>query len=148
MATQDFLFELGTEELPPKALTSLSASMEADIVSGIRELFGKQADSVFADATVNTYAAPRRLAITISNLADEVPSSTFTMQGPPARIAYDDEGKPTKALEGFARKCGATVEQLEEIDGKMSFRKEIPAKALSNELPENRRKCDAQTADP
>lgn len=135
MATQDFLFELGTEELPPKALKSLSASMEADIVTGIRELFGKQADSVFANATVNAYAAPRRLAITISNLADEVPSSTFTMQGPPARIAYDDEGKPTKALEGFARKCGATVEQLEEIDGKMSFRKEIPAKALSNELP-------------
>ena len=132
---QDFLFELGTEELPPKALKSLSQALEKEVVNGLKELFGKQAADVFSDTTVNSYAAPRRLAIVINNLADEVPSSTFMMQGPPARIAFDADGNPTKALEGFARKCSTTVDQLEDVDGKMSFRQELPAKAISKELP-------------
>ena len=135
MNRQDFLFELGTEELPPKALKTLSQALEAEVITGIKELFGKQAELAFADATVNSYAAPRRLALLIENLADEVPSSTFMMQGPPARIAFDEAGQPTKALQGFARKCGTSVDQLEDIDGKMSFRKELPAKAIELELP-------------
>ncbi|RRC99022.1 glycine--tRNA ligase subunit beta [Amphritea balenae] len=135
MTRQDFLFELGTEELPPKALKSLSQALEKEVVNGLKELFGKQAADVFSDTTVNSYAAPRRLAIVINNLADEVPSSTFMMQGPPARIAFDADGNPTKALEGFARKCSTTVDQLEDVDGKMSFRQELPAKAISKELP-------------
>lgn len=57
------------------------------------------------------------------------------MQGPPARIAYDEQGNPSKALEGFARKCGTTADKLVDIDGKMSFSRELPAKALSDELP-------------
>ncbi len=132
---QDFLFELGTEELPPMALKTLSAALEKEVVASIKELFGKQAEALFADTQINSYAAPRRLALLISNLADEVPSSTFVMQGPPARIAFDDEGKPSKALEGFARKCGTAIENLEEIDGKMSFSQTLPAKAIANELP-------------
>lgn len=132
---QDFLFELGTEELPPKALKSLSAALEKEVVSSIKELFGKQAEALFADTTVNSYAAPRRLALLLSNLADEVPSSTFMMQGPPARIAFDEQGNPSKALEGFARKCGTTVENLQEIDGKMCFSQSLPAKAIADELP-------------
>ena len=132
---QDFLFELGTEELPPKALKSLSQALEKEVVNGLKELFGKQAADVFSETTVNSYAAPRRLAIVMNNLADEVPSSTFMMQGPPARIAFDADGNPTKALEGFARKCNTTVDQLEDVDGKMSFRQELPAKAISKELP-------------
>lgn len=132
---QDFLFELGTEELPPKALKTLSDALENEVVSGIKELFGKQADAVFSETTVNSYAAPRRLALLISNLADEVPGSTFMMQGPPARIAYDEQGNPSKALEGFARKCGTTVDSLQEIDGKMSFSQSVPAKAIADELP-------------
>lgn len=135
MTRQDFLFELGTEELPPKALKSLSAALEKEVVNGLKELFGKQAAQAFTDTTINSYAAPRRLALLINNLADEVPSSTFMMQGPPARIAFDADGNPTKALEGFARKCGTTVDQLEDVDGKMSFRQKLPAKAIANELP-------------
>ena len=132
---QDFLFELGTEELPPKALKTLSAALEKEVISGIKELFGKQAAEIFEGTSVNSYAAPRRLALFLSNLADEVPSSTFMMQGPPARIAYDEQGNPSKALEGFARKCGTTVDKLIDIDGKMSFSRELPAKALADELP-------------
>ncbi|WP_261843022.1 glycine--tRNA ligase subunit beta [Aliamphritea ceti] len=132
MATQDFLVELGTEELPPAALQSLSNALKQEICNGIQEQFGKQV--AFADDDVNAYAAPRRLAVLISNLETEVPRSSFFMQGPPARIAYDADGNPTKALAGFAKKCGATVEQLEEVDGKMGFRQETPAKPLINEL--------------
>ncbi|SEQ22296.1 glycyl-tRNA synthetase beta chain [Amphritea atlantica] len=132
---QDFLFELGTEELPPKALSTLSKALESEVMAGINELFGKQAATLLADTTVNAYAAPRRLALLINNLADEVPSSTFMMQGPPARIAFDEQGNPSKALEGFARKCGTTTDQLQEIDGKMSFSQSVPAKAITGELP-------------
>jgi len=135
MEILDFLFELGTQELPPKALKSLSNALEADVTSGLKELFGKDAGSMLGESEIKSYAAPRRLALVIKNLPTEVPGSVFVMQGPPARIAYDGDGKPTKALEGFARKCGATVEQLEEIDGKMHFSKEVPAKPISNELP-------------
>ncbi|WP_290697024.1 glycine--tRNA ligase subunit beta [Amphritea sp.] len=132
---QDFLFELGTEELPPKALKTLSAALESEVLAGIKDLFGKQAAYAFEDTIINSYAAPRRLALFLGNLADEVPSSTFMMQGPPARIAYDEQGNPSKALEGFARKCGTTTDKLVDIDGKMSFSKELPAKALADELP-------------
>ncbi|MDO6562359.1 glycine--tRNA ligase subunit beta [Amphritea sp. 1_MG-2023] len=132
---QDFLFELGTEELPPKALKTLSAALEKEIIGGIKELFGKQADALFNGTTVHSYAAPRRLAVLINSLTDEIPSSTFQMQGPPARIAFDEQGAPSKALLGFARKCGTEVENLEEIDGKMCFSRSLPAKAIANELP-------------
>ncbi|RTE65443.1 glycine--tRNA ligase subunit beta [Amphritea opalescens] len=132
---QDFLFELGTEELPPKALKTLSAALEKEVIAGIKELFGKQAEALFTDTKVHSYAAPRRLALLINNLADEIPSSTFQMQGPPARIAFDEQGAPSKALQGFARKCGTDVENLEEIDGKMCFSQSLPAKAIANELP-------------
>ncbi|WP_432471433.1 glycine--tRNA ligase subunit beta [Amphritea sp. HPY] len=135
METLDFLFELGTQELPPKALKSLSDALEADVTSGLKELFGKDADLLLKNSEIKSYAAPRRLALVIQNLPTEVPGSVFVMQGPPARIAFDGDGKPTKALEGFARKCGASVAQLEEINGKMHFSKEVPAKPVSNQLP-------------
>nr|WP_320136404.1 glycine--tRNA ligase subunit beta [uncultured Amphritea sp.] len=132
---QDFLFELGTEELPPKALKTLSAALEKEVIAGIKELFGKQAEALFSGTAVHSYAAPRRLALLINNLADEIPSSTFQMQGPPARIAFDEQGAPSKALLGFARKCGTEVGNLEEINGKMCFSQSLPAKAIANELP-------------
>jgi len=135
MAAKDFLFELGTEELPPKALLTLSNALKKEILAGIEAALGKESKALLQDAVVKTYAAPRRLAVLIENLVTEVPASTFFMQGPPARIAYDADGKPTKALEGFAKKCGATVEQLEEQDGKLCFRQETPAKPLADELP-------------
>lgn len=135
MEILDFLFELGTQELPPKALKNLSNALEADVTAGLKELFGKDAAAMLGNSEIKSYAAPRRLAIVIKSLPTEVPGSVFVMQGPPARIAFDGDGKPTKALEGFARKCGTTVEQLEEINGKMHFSKEVPAKPISNELP-------------
>lgn len=135
MATQDFLFELGTEELPPKALKTLSAALETEALAGIKELLGKDAAALLADAKVTSYAAPRRLALLIENLVSEVPASENLVQGPPARIAYDADGNPTKALEGFARKCCAEVADLEEVNGKLSYRQSIAAKPLRDALP-------------
>ncbi|MBY4677723.1 glycine--tRNA ligase subunit beta [Marinobacterium arenosum] len=136
MSTRDFLVELGTEELPPKALNSLSQAFEAEILKGIREALGKDADTLLATATVKRYAAPRRLAVLIEQLTDEIPSSSTTVLGPPINICYDANGKPTKALEGFAKKNGTTVDQLSEVSGKVAFEKVSEATPLSGLLPE------------
>ncbi|MGB0465932.1 MAG: glycine--tRNA ligase subunit beta [Pontibacterium sp.] len=136
MANQDFLFELGTEELPPKALKTLSAALATEVERGIKEVLGTAADTLLSDTNFKSFASPRRLALLVEQLTVEVPASTFLMQGPPARIAFDADGNATKALQGFARKCGAAdVSELEEIDGKMCFRQETAAKPLSAELP-------------
>ncbi len=132
MSARDFLFELGTEELPPKALKTLSSALESEVLSGLAALLGSD---TLASAEVKSYAAPRRLALLISGLASEVPESRTLVQGPPATIAYDAEGKPSKALEGFARKCGASVDQLEEVEGKICFLQVAPAQPVTPLLP-------------
>jgi glycyl-tRNA synthetase beta chain len=135
MATKDFLFELGTEELPPKALLKLSRALESEIRQGIEAVLGQGAAELLKPAVFRSYAAPRRLALLIEQLCTEVPASEFYVQGPPARIAFDASGAPSKALEGFARKCGTSVDQLVEQDGKMCFRQASAATPLTDALP-------------
>lgn len=108
----DFLVELGTEELPPKALNTLSKAFSAGIVKALKAL-----DLNFGD--VNVYAAPRRLAVQILDLDEKTPSKEMTVWGPPAKIAFDADGKPTKAAEAFAKKNGISLAELKaENDGK------------------------------
>lgn len=133
MSVKDFLFELGTEELPPTALQSLSQALESGIRNGLKELLGETA---LAAATFKAYAAPRRLAVLITDLPDEVPETTSTLQGPPVSIGYNAEGQPSKALEGFARKCGASIDQLIEVNGKFCFEQIQPAQPVAPRLPE------------
>ncbi|MBS97901.1 MAG: glycine--tRNA ligase subunit beta [Oceanospirillaceae bacterium] len=132
MSAKDFLFELGTEELPPKALKSLSAALESEVKAGLTELLGKES---VAQSGFTSYAAPRRLALLVTDLKTEVPESRTKVQGPPVNIAYDDQGKPSKALEGFARKCGTTVDQLSEEGGKICFEQVNPASPVAPQLP-------------
>jgi glycyl-tRNA synthetase beta chain len=132
MSAKDFLFELGTEELPPKALKSLSAALESEVKAGLTELLGKES---VAQSGFISYAAPRRLALLVTDLKTEVPESRTKVQGPPVNIAYDDQGKPSKALEGFARKCGTTVDQLSEEGGKICFEQINPASPVAPQLP-------------
>lgn len=132
MTAKDFLFELGTEELPPKALKSLSQALVKDIKASLKDLLGDALD----EAIFKPYAAPRRLALLIENLADEIPEQSTEMSGPPTRIAYDGEGKPTKALEGFARKCGCSIDDLVEVNGKLTYNHVQPARPLAPELAE------------
>ena len=101
----DFLIELGTEELPPKALKSLSKAFTEGVVSGLREQglnFG----------TTEAFAAPRRLAIVIKGLETQTPDQDLVIWGPPTKVAFADDGTASRAAEAFASKNGVTVDQL------------------------------------
>ena len=108
MTTKNFLVEIGTEELPPKALKTLATSF-ADNVEAELNQAGLTFDKI------EWFAAPRRLAVKVLNLATQQPSKEIEKRGPAVSAAFDAEGKPTKAAEGWARGCGITVEQAERI---------------------------------
>jgi glycyl-tRNA synthetase beta chain len=106
---RDLLIELGTEELPPKALKKLIQAFEAGIKQGL-----DKAELSF-DA-IRSYAAPRRMAVVVDGLAIRQQDRVVERRGPAIAAAFDDEGNPTKALQGFARSCGATVDDLEKLE--------------------------------
>ncbi|KAA5523216.1 glycine--tRNA ligase subunit beta [Haemophilus seminalis] len=108
MMKENFLVEIGTEELPPKALKTLATSF-ADNVEAELNQAGLTFDKI------EWFAAPRRLAVKVLNLATQQPSKEIEKRGPAVSAAFDAEGKPTKAAEGWARGCGITVEQAERI---------------------------------
>ena len=105
---ENFLVEIGTEELPPKALKTLATSF-ADNVEAELNQAGLTFDKI------EWFAAPRRLAVKVLSLATQQPSKEIEKRGPAVSAAFDAEGKPTKAAEGWARGCGITVEQAERI---------------------------------
>lgn len=108
MTQQTFLVEIGTEELPPKALRSLAESFAASFTA---ELDGAN----IAHDEVTWYAAPRRLALKIANLATSQPDREVEKRGPAISAAFGADGQPTKAAEGWARGCGITVAQAERL---------------------------------
>ena len=108
MTTQNFLVEIGTEELPPKALKTLATSFADNVEAELN-----QAGLSFNK--IEWFAAPRRLAVKVLNLATQQPSKEIEKRGPAVSAAFDAEGKPTKAAEGWARGCGITVDQAERI---------------------------------
>ena len=108
MTTQNFLVEIGTEELPPKALKTLATSFADNVEAELN-----QAGLIFDK--IEWFAAPRRLAVKVLNLATQQPSKEIEKRGPAVSAAFDAEGKPTKAAEGWASGCGITVEQAERI---------------------------------
>ncbi len=110
MNTRDLLIEIGTEELPPKALKKLSAAFGRGIVEGL-----KAAD--LAHGEVSLFASPRRLAVLISDLVERQVDKKIERRGPALTAAFDDKGCPSKAAEGFARSCGvASVADLERME--------------------------------
>ena len=108
MTTQNFLVEIGTEELPPKALKTLATSFAGNVEAELNQ------DGLSFDK-IEWFAAPRRLAVKVLNLATQQPSKEIEKRGPAVSAAFDAEGKPTKAAEGWARGCGITVDQAERI---------------------------------
>ncbi len=108
MTTQNFLVEIGTEELPPKALKTLATSFADNVEAELNQV-GLSFDKI------EWFAAPRRLAVKVLNLATQQPSKEIEKRGPAVSAAFDAEGKPTKAAEGWARGCGITVDQAERI---------------------------------
>jgi glycyl-tRNA synthetase beta chain len=105
---QTFLVELGTEELPPKSLRLFAESFAANFIEQLNQHHLEHGQVVW-------YASPRRLALKVLNLNDTQPDTEIVKRGPAVAQAFDADGKPTKAAEGWARGCGITVEQAQRI---------------------------------
>ena len=104
-STAEFLVEIGTEELPPKSLRSLQAAFQAAVSDGL-----EAASLEFAE--IVSFATPRRLAVLVQGLATVQPDQRIERRGPPVAVAFDDDGKPTRAAEAFAESCGAAIDDL------------------------------------
>ncbi len=102
MSQHDFLVELGTEELPPKALKTLSDAFLSGITSGL-----DAAGITYTTAT--PFASPRRLAVLISNIQPQQPDRSIEKRGPATQA-------PEKAVQGFAGSCGVSTDQLEVME--------------------------------
>ncbi len=112
---EDFLVELGTEELPPLALPELERAFATGIRTGL-------ADASLPHGEVRSFATPRRLAVLVRDLAVMQPAQAIKLKGPPVSAAFDKDGKPTTAATKFAEKCGADVAALTRItEGKGEF---------------------------
>lgn len=105
---KEFLIELGTEELPPKQLRTLAEAFAANFAAEL-------AAADIAHEGVTWFATPRRLALKVANLAESQPDRIVEKRGPAVNVAFDADGKPTKAAEGWARGNGITVEQAERL---------------------------------
>jgi glycyl-tRNA synthetase beta chain len=99
VVVNDLLFELQTEELPPKSLSLLIKSLVTNIKAELTK-------SQLAYTSVTGYATPRRLAFIVRDLAEQQPNQSIERRGPALQAAYDSDGKPSKALAGFLRSCG------------------------------------------
>ncbi|WP_131782301.1 glycine--tRNA ligase subunit beta [Legionella gresilensis] len=101
----DFLFELGCEELPSGAVSVLSEALINNVTAALNKLqLGFNA--------ITAYAAPRRLAILVTDLINEQPTQRIIKRGPAKVAAYNAQNEPTPALLGFAKSCGVNVEAL------------------------------------
>lgn len=106
---KDLLLELGTEELPPKALATLSEAFK----SGIQQEL-EAAELSFS--AIHGYGAPRRLAVVVEGLQTRQQDRQVERRGPAVASAFDQDGNPTKALQGFAKSCGVEVGALETME--------------------------------
>lgn len=110
-AAADFLVEVGTEELPPKALRNLMTAFADGLVEGLTQ-------ARLSHESVTGYASPRRLAVLVSDLAFTQEDREKQQKGPPVSIAIDDAGKPTNTGLAFAKKCGVDFGALERVANK------------------------------
>lgn len=108
MSARDLLIEIGTEELPPKALNTLSTAFAQGVEKGLTE-----ANVSFS--AVQAHAAPRRLAVIVSDVAEAQPDRNVEKRGPALKAAFSEDGCPSKAAMGFASSCGVSVDELETL---------------------------------
>ncbi|BCU08063.1 glycine--tRNA ligase subunit beta [Allochromatium tepidum] len=133
MSTTDLLIEIGTEELPPIALPVLSRAF----TEGFRDQLKTNG---IGFETIESFAAPRRLALLIKDIQTRQPDQESVRRGPAVQAAFDTEGQPTKALLGFARSCGVEVEALgrEETDkgSRLIHRSVTPGRETAQLVPD------------
>jgi glycyl-tRNA synthetase beta chain len=108
MDKRDLLFELRTEELPPRTLQTLSTALTEGIVKGLDT-------AGIVHGKVRGFATPRRLAVLVAACAESAPDRQVERRGPPVANAFDAAGSPTQAASAFARNCGASVGELERL---------------------------------
>jgi glycyl-tRNA synthetase beta chain len=134
-AAKSLLVELGTEELPPKALDELGAAFLRGICEGLSK---RGITAPLEQASL--YLTPRRLAVHIPEVAVAQPEQSLERRGPAVNAAMDAEGNPGKALLGFAQSCGVSVEQLEKLETDKGawfvFRAVKPGQPVAKLLPE------------
>ena len=133
MTDKNFLIELGTEELPPKALRTLAEAFAANFEAEL-----KAAD--LPHQGIKWYAAPRRLALKVTALAENQPDRVVEKRGPAIAAAFDADGNATKAAQGWARGNGITVDQAERMvtnKGEwLLFKQEVKGQPAQTLLPE------------
>lgn len=105
---RDLLFEIGTEEMPARFIEKAAA----DLTEAGRKALS---EARFDFAGVRVYATPRRLALYVEGLAERQSDEERKVKGPAARAAFDQEGRPTRAAEGFARSQGVSAADLHRI---------------------------------
>lgn len=132
MPEQDLLIEIGTEELPPKALLQLVEAFQSEVGRGL-------AKQKLAFSNIHIFATPRRLALIVNQLQTKQADAEIEKLGPALKAAFDSEGKPTKAAQGFARSCGVNVEDLSQKDDgkvtKLLFKVSQEGKAATSLIP-------------
>ncbi len=137
-ARRDLLVEIGTEELPPKALRRLSEAFASGLRQGL-------ADAALAPTGLQAFAAPRRLALLIQGVPEQQPDRENLRRGPAMTAAFDGEGNATKAAQGFAASCGVTVEELDQLETDkgsfLSYRAVEPGQQASALIPDLVRKA-------
>ncbi len=132
-AHADFLVEIGTEELPPKALRDLELAFCAGIASRLKA-------ANLGGGEPRSFATPRRLAVLVPGISVEQPAQRIEKRGPPLKAAFDAAGKPTRAAEAFAASCGVAVDALEKLEiaagSWLIYRGESAGRPTAGILPE------------
>ncbi|WP_456268899.1 glycine--tRNA ligase subunit beta [Kushneria sp. AK178] len=132
-STRTLLIELGCEELPPSALAELVDALALGVKNGLR-------DAGIAYGEVLPMATPRRLAVSITRLAEYQPDQPIERLGPAVAAAFDQDGNPTKAAQGFAGSLGLDVSELSRIDTdkgeRLGHRYTQPGEATTALLPD------------
>ena len=106
MSTHDFLVEIGTEELPPMALKAMRDAFYNSVISGLQNLQFSFDDS-------QCFASPRRLAVLVKGLSGQAPEQAIIVEGPPKKVALDNDSNYTRAAEAFAKKNGIGLDDLQ-----------------------------------
>lgn len=132
-ATADFLVEIGTEELPPKALRSIELAFAESLDRHL-------AATGLGGGKSRSFATPRRLAVLVNEVPVEQAAQRVEKRGPPLKVAFDVAGKPTRAATAFAESCGVAVGKLEKLESAagswLVYRAEVAGRRTADLLPE------------
>ncbi len=131
--TRDLLFELGTEELPPKSLLTLSRALQTGVEAGLAKAGLTYGEFI-------SYATPRRLAFLVKGLKTAQPDQMVEKRGPAINAAYTADGSLSKAAEGFVRSCGTTADKLTTLKTDkgewLCFKQEVKGAATADLIPD------------